>query len=380
MSKLANFCKSRTRVPRNDLFHHFFVPQNVILVKPFSSRKSSPGVRKNASEKSFIVSYLVNLCGMSLKSAISASDKMTFKPPKNPDAVINLLKDYGCTDAHIRQIITKWPDVLSSCPDKTLLPKLDFFRSIGVPLPTLAHNLSVYPFVLRRSLKNALIPSYNDLENLLGSSEKAAHVFSCNPRGFGISSTISVLRERGVPESSIVMFVLRKPTLIMISKERFARHADRAIEMGFDTSKIPFINAMKVFSGMNELTLKRKMEVHRMCGWSESDTVSAFLRYPSCLKLSEKKITDSMDFLVSELGCEPVDMANRPVLLGLSLEKRLKPRCLVARVLEENGLWERTISGLTTLLKMTEKEFLKRFIVKYEKEVPEILDIYRGKL
>ncbi|GFQ03346.1 hypothetical protein PHJA_002478400 [Phtheirospermum japonicum] len=345
----------------------------------------SSSVCGNASEKkSFTVSYLINSCGLSSNDAVSASKKVCFKSPEKPDAVLDLLRNYGFTNADISRIVATMPNVLLSSPNKTLLPRLQFLQSIGVPLPVLAHNLSVCPSILRRNLKTFLFPLYNYLKNLLRSDKGVVHVFSRAPRAFsrawsnGVYLFVSVLRERGVPESSIVSLVMYSPPMLATSKEKVAVCIDRAVEIGFDINESGFVHAMKVLLGMSESTLKRKMEVYRMCGWSESETVAVFLKHPYCLKYSEKKIMANMGFLVDELGCKPLDVARYPVLLGLSLDKRIKPRCLVAGILKEKGLKSKT--SLFTLLTLSEEKFLDRYILKFEKDVPELRGIYFGKV
>ncbi|KAI3449525.1 hypothetical protein Pfo_006190 [Paulownia fortunei] len=326
----AIICRRRLRVtPKNSIFvgPQFCALQNAILVKSFSSQKSSSDVHRDDPKQSFTVSYLINSCGLSSKDAISVSKRLKrvrIKSPEKPDAVLELLREYGFTNAHIPRLVTRWPLVLVACPNKTLLPKLEFFRSIGVPVAVLAEKLSVYPLILQRSLKSYLIPLYNYLKSLLQSDKRVVNVFSRAPRAFAhgwqreISSNIAILRERGVPESSIVLLVMYQPSLLIIDKKKLAVYVDR-------------------------------------------------------------KIMANMDFLVSKLGCKPVAVAQCPVLLGLNLDKRMKPRCLVARILNEKGLLKKT-TGVTTLLTMSEEKFLKRYIVDYQEDIPELLDIYQGKL
>ncbi|KAL3647990.1 hypothetical protein CASFOL_008958 [Castilleja foliolosa] len=355
--------------------------QNAVLFRLCTS-----SVCENAPENSFTVSYLINSCGLSSSDAVSASNKLFFKSPEKPDAVLNLLREFGFTDANITTLVTRWPNVLTArCPNKTLLPKLQFFQSIGVPLPVLSNKLSVFPFILKRSLENSITPLYKDLRKLLGSKEGAVHVFKQSPGTFGrccstgISSSISFLKERGVSQSTIVSLVIHQPVVLDFKKERLCVYVDRAVEMGFDLSASSFVRAMGVFLSMKDSTLKRKMEVYRSCGWSESDIRVAFLRHPVCMYTSEEKIMACMGFLVDEIGCEPGAIAQCPALLMYSLDKRLKPRCLVARVLDEKGLLKKTIPGMYTLLKLSEKLFLRRCIDKYKKDVPELPEIYRGK-
>ncbi|GFQ03348.1 transcription termination factor 3 mitochondrial [Phtheirospermum japonicum] len=375
----AIVCRRGLRVPLK--YHNLVAPPNADRV-----RSCSTSVCENVPEKSFtIFSYLVNSCGLSSKDAISASKKLCcIKSPEKPDAVLKLLREYGFTDAHhIPRVITGWPAVLLASPNKTLLPKLQFFRSIGVPLPVLAQKLSVQPSVLTRSLENSIIPLYNYLKSVLGLDERVIHVFTRSPEVFGrcwaegVSSNVSMLRERGVPHSNIVSLVLYMPSVLIVSKDKMDAYVGRALEMGFDVCKSGFVLAIRVFIDLTESTLEQKKEVYRRCGWSESDIRAAFLKHPNCLKFSEKKIMANMNFLVNTLGCERDAIVQCPAFLGYSLDKRIKPRCLVAGILSDKGLKSRT--SLVTLLTLSEEKFLKRYIVEYEKDIPELLDIYRGK-
>ncbi|PIN05046.1 Mitochondrial transcription termination factor, mTERF [Handroanthus impetiginosus] len=363
----------------------FLAPQNAVFIKTFSSKKSSSVVNGDYPKQSSTISYLINTCGLSSKDAIPISKKVTIKSPENSDLVLELLRKYGFTDAHIHKLINRWPNVLLSYPEKTLLPKLHFFHSIGVPLDFLAQNVSSNPLILQRSLEKYLIPLYDYLKTLLQSDKRIVNVFIRAPRAFAYSwrreipSNIDILRQRGIPESSIVSLMANQPPLLVIGTKRLISCIDRAAEMGFDRTKAVFIQAIQVFASMSESTLKHKMEVYRRCGWSESDISSAFLKYPICLKFSEKKIMDNMDFLVNDLGLQPDAIARLPVLLSLNLDRRMKPRYFVARILREKGLLTKKI-GLYSLLRMPETKFLKRYIANYEQDVPQLLDVYRGKL
>ncbi|PIN05044.1 Mitochondrial transcription termination factor, mTERF [Handroanthus impetiginosus] len=363
----------------------FWAPQNAVFIKTFSSKKSSSVVNGDYSKQSSTISYLIDRCGLSSKDAISISKKVTIKSPQNSDLVLELLKKYGFTDANIHKLITRWPNVLLSSPEKTLLPKLHFFHSIGVPVDVLAKILSSYPTILHRSLENYLIPLYDYLKALVQTDKRVVNMFKHAPKAFArgwpreIPANIAILRQQGIPESSIISLIAFQPSFLLISTEKLDSYINRAAEMGFDRSKVTFICAIQVFAGMSESTLKHKMEVYRRCGWSESDIHLAFSKYPFCMKLSEKKIMDNMDFLVNDFGYKPGAVARRPVLLGLDLDKRIKPRYLVARILNEKGLLKKKISA-ATFLKLSEEKFLERYVVNYQEDVPELLDIYRGKL
>lgn len=76
---------------------------SVLPTKYFSSeRKSkSSAQEKDIKQHSFTVSYLIESCGLSPETAISASKFVNFKSSKKPDSVILLLREYGFENAQI---------------------------------------------------------------------------------------------------------------------------------------------------------------------------------------------------------------------------------------------------------------------------------------
>ncbi|KAH6836685.1 hypothetical protein C2S53_007342 [Perilla frutescens var. hirtella] len=353
-----------------------------VFPKSFSSRKSS--ACGGDPDRSFTVSYLINSCGLPEKNAVAASKKLCIESRENPDAVLELLTHYGFTNAHISNLVSKWPFVLQSRVNETLMPKLEFFRSIGVPDAVSAQKLSTYPGIMKRSLENCLIPVYNDLKSVVQSDEIVVRLFARAPRAFASGwrrehfSNIAILRERGVPESCILPFLVNQPSLLILGKEKFTACLDRAAEMGFDVSKSRFLDAVKVFACMSERTLKHKRDVYGRCGWSESEVDAAFVRSPNCMTLSENKIRANMDFLVSEVGLEAAAVARRPLLLSLNLD-RMRARWSVAKVLMTKGLLKES-TRVATVMEISEEKFLKRYISDRLDDIPQLIDVYRGKL
>ncbi|KAJ4964295.1 hypothetical protein NE237_024234 [Protea cynaroides] len=137
--------------------------------------------------------------------------------------------------------------------------------------------------------------------------------------------------------------------------------------------------ALVGFSSLNKSTWKHKLEVYGSWGLSEDETILAFRKYPWCMLLSEKKIRGQMDFFVNKMGWELAVIVRSPQILGFSLEKRVIPRCSVLRVLQLKGLVEKDHS-IATVLTKSDELFLEKFVTKYEKEVPQLLDVYKGKI
>ncbi|KAE8727595.1 Peroxin 6 isoform 1 [Hibiscus syriacus] len=191
----------------------------------------------------------MNSCGLSLESAIAVSEKIQFQSPERPDLVLALLRNYGFSKTNNSNLIRKRPWLLLSHPHNILLPKLEFFRSIGLSSSELARTLSSETTLLTRSLENKIIPTYEFLKSVLLSDEKE----DCY---------------------CLETHYMRKSTLVL------AIHA--------------------LSRKGNKLIWDKCFEVYKRWGWSKDDILSAFRKQPHSMMLSETKITKTMDYFPGE--------------------------------------------------------------------------------
>lgn len=367
--------------PLGDLPSQLCLFQNTFVFKSISSKADPSEIE--GMKQSFTVSYLINSCGLSPKMATSVSKKLHFESPEKPDSVITLLRNHKFTKKHISKVVTRFPKVLLSRPEKTLLPKLEFFHSIGVPSADLAKTISWFPEILQRSLEDHIIPSYIYLKSLVDTDENVIYVFKSSPNIFlhrikEIPPNVKVLRELGVCQSSISTLIRNHPTTLMKRIDKFVDIVNRVTQMGFDSSRLKFLTAVYAVSCMNESAWERKKKAYQRWGWSEDDIRRAFLAYPLCMTVSEKKIMSTMDFLVNKMGYRSADVATYPPVLFFNLEKRTIPRCLVFKMLMLKGLVKSR--RLPTFLFMNNKRFLDEFVTEYQEHVPQLLEIYQGKI
>ncbi|RVX19096.1 hypothetical protein CK203_008735 [Vitis vinifera] len=329
---------------------HFLGNITPFVIRCFSSSK----------QRSFTVSYLINSCGLSPETAISTSKKVQFENPKNPDSVLALLRNHGCTDTHISKIVAKLPLLLLANPVKTLLPKLQFLGSAGLSHVDLAKILASTPNILCRSLEKNLIPTYNLFKGVVIGDENAAKALvrhcwiPCENLEKTIPPNATLLREIGVP-MAYISFLATFFTILAQKSDKFSNDVNKIMEMGFEPQKLIFVNALQMFFQMSESTWKQKMKAYRRCENHEH-----------------------RDYLVN-MGWQPAAIARVPVALFFNLERRIVPRCSVVKVLLLKGLVKKDLC-LGTFLKLTERAFMDRFIIKYEKDVPQLLDVYHGKV
>lgn len=163
-----------------------------------------------------------------------------------------------------------------------------------------------------------------------------------------------------------------------MSADQFKVTVELIREMGFNPLSTMFIHGVAAVSRFNTLTWNKKMALFRSLGWSHREVVLAFAKQPNCMMLSEQKIRKAMDYYVKTMQWGPSHVSAHPVLLCLSLEKRVMPRCSVIRVLESKGLETRTSS--VHFLIISEKDFLNKYVNEYKLRVPEVLEAYKVNL
>lgn len=97
----------------------------------------------------FIVDSLVERCGFSRERAFKDSTRLrSLKSPKEPDSVLEFLKNSGFKDTHIKTLISKFPRLLASKVEKTLKPKFIFFQELGLSGAPFADLVTRYPSLL----------------------------------------------------------------------------------------------------------------------------------------------------------------------------------------------------------------------------------------
>ncbi|OMO88727.1 Mitochodrial transcription termination factor-related protein [Corchorus olitorius] len=316
-------------------------------------------LRNATDEHSFTISYLINSCGLSPQSALALSNKIT-------------------------KLVTKNPTLLLCKPEKTLLPKFQFFYSVGLSGSDLAKILSSSPHVLHNSLDSRIIPSFNFLKDFIRcGDDKVLVAFKRFPdvlrKDFQsqAAANIAILRECGVPESKIASHLVNRPRTFYTGHEKFKRTVEQVKKLGLNPLKYVFLTAVHVLAQISKSTQERKCNVFKDWGRSDEEIVSAFGRFPNCIQYSEHKIKATMDFFVNIMGLKSSYIANNPQFLAYSLKKRIIPRFAVFQSLLSKGLIKKEIS-IGTLLSLTENKFLQMFVIRYED--PHLLKLHEEKL
>ncbi|KAF9610381.1 hypothetical protein IFM89_022136 [Coptis chinensis] len=149
--------------------------------------------------------------------------------------------------------------------------------------------------------------------------------------------------------------------------------------MGFYSRSTMFIHAIISRSGMTKTRWEEQWAFMCKLGFSHAECLSMFKKHPSSFVRSKENVHSRVKFFTVKQNFELSDIVKSPVILGLSLEKRIIPRCNVLDVLYSNGLiGSRNAGSLTTAWKLTEKEFIEKFVIKYQEVVLVIVSAYKS--
>ncbi|KAH7667358.1 mTERF domain-containing protein mitochondrial protein [Dioscorea alata] len=335
-------------------------------------------------DPSFTIYFLINSCGLSRSAAIAASSKLHLKTTKTPHSVLSLLRSYNFSKSHISSLVSRRPKLLLSSPSSTLKPKLDFFLSLGISdLPSL---LSSSPSLLLWSLPNRMLPNLNLLQSLLGSRSAAAaainksrSLLTADLRKL-LLPKVDTLQQNNVPMPVILKLISMHPRCLLESPTSFSNSITTLKSFGINPQSPIFAHALGVFDKLPERVWQRKLETYRSLGWSKEDVFAAFAKHPYCMSVSDEKITAHVEFLEGKLGWERSYLMANPVVISLSLEKRIVPRCAVLALLVSNKVVKLKNGVRARHLMMGQQWFLDKFVSRFESDVPGVVDAIQGKV
>ncbi|KAL2322458.1 hypothetical protein Fmac_026837 [Flemingia macrophylla] len=352
----------------------------------FTSATSSDAESDGNHPKSdtFTVSYLVNSCGVSPALAEELSKRVNLKTPHALNAVVDLLYHYGFSKPQIAKLVEKQPTVLAISAENTLLPKLKFFRSIGVSNSDMPKILISSHNILARSLEKCLIPRYEILRSVLRDNGEVVRALRSTPSGFtygGIVNylvpNVEVLRQSGVRQASISYLLIHCGTLAYRNHSEFMEAVNAAKKIGFDPLQTIFVVAIEMLLTKSKAVWESRFEIYERWGWNREMALQAFRKFPGVIKLSEDNFTKKMSFLVKDMGWPSEDVAEYPVVIAYNLEKRIIPRFSVIKILRSKGLLENNLH-FSSIICVTEENFLKKYVDNFKKELPLLPDIYNS--
>ncbi|XP_057829562.2 transcription termination factor MTEF1, chloroplastic [Cryptomeria japonica] len=301
------------------------------LFLPFSSSSSPSSPSLNV-----ISDFLSKECGFSSSQvATLMRRKPTLSRNKSDHIareIVHTLTDFGFTENQIKSTILRNPLILTLKADGELKPRIDFLKQIGLDPQDMPGIITRNPHVLTGSLENSLAPRILHLRNLFGSNVHLRQALK------------------------------RAPDLLTADFERRVKPKVEYVKnyLGISEGTIVFLVALREALSFSFETLENKIKYMANLGLAE-DEIRLFLKKcPTLFHCTTKRIKKNMDFLIHTAGLELEIVALNPVLLNLSVEKRLIPRYEVFKYLSIIPQ-SKDLPSLVTFFKLPEEEFIKRF-------------------
>ncbi|KAF3625117.1 hypothetical protein P3S67_012406 [Capsicum chacoense] len=346
----------------------------------YSTTTASKTVSDNTH---FLVNYLVNSLGFSKQDAISTNDKLTrFKTTGDPRTVLNFFEQSGLDKTHIGKIVTAVPKLLLCDVDKTLKPRLEILRDLGLSGSDLVKVVTGNLFVLGSPEVSEMKSCVSYLRDVLGSDEyvvKAIKKKTCLLSGKAcerVRVNTLFFRSIGFTDRDIRKFILQNPYTLLANPKSVEEKVQK-LEDEFSISPASglFIHGVDVFISMRESTIDTKLGVLRDFGWSELEIIKLVRLLPYCLRLSQKRLRAALNFYMGQLGLKPAYLASHPTLLMFSMKKRVLPRLELMRSLIEKKLLNEDYSMYTVLLPSDQK-FYQVYVLPHKDKMPDVCEPY----
>ncbi|KAJ4744885.1 hypothetical protein LUZ62_001281 [Rhynchospora pubera] len=309
----------------------------------------------------------------------ACSNLRGIKSSERPDSVVAFLKATGLSHDQIKAVVSFHPYVLARNVEKTLKPKVGELINGGFSGELLVHLIRYNPAALERRDTLSRLLFWRDFvgnnnQVLLKIIKRNTLLLICDIDKH-IVPRINLLKEYGLSSLDIVSLIGRGNRCLRRNLDSFKQTLQIIEELGISRGSRIFVAGLKAIGGYGKDKIKAKFEFFMVTyGWSEEEVHAAFRKYPTVLSISVNKVKSNMDFLVRKAGFESRSIALQPILLGCSVKKVLIPRYTVLSALQAKGLKKKC--NLFTASRMSESNFLERYVVPHEKDVPGLGEAY----
>lgn len=323
--------------------------------------------------------FLIDSVGLSREEAVSALTRYPvtrLKPiKKDLNVVVNIFQGLGLNKSQIKSVISASPTLLFNNLDKTLKPKIRLFQDLGLSGSDLVEFIMAHKTLFRTGLDCYIRPRIDCLRELLGRDDKVVVALKrcsfllgrCAPKY--IARNVMLLRKLGISDENPRAALALNPERV----EEMSRRVEN--DLGIPRESAMFYHGFVVMSSVSKSKFDAIWGIYRSFGWSDADIRKMLRNLPNMLSLSEARIRKALDFLMNELGYGPEFLASRPKLFTLSLERRLKPRYAVIKILNSKKLNKRKAS-LYSVLCVKESKFVENYLLPYKDEIPDVYESY----
>lgn len=318
-----------------------------------------------------------------------------------------LLMSLGFTDDDVTTLFKNNPYVFEAA-DGTMRDRVSFFMDkLHFSTPVIAAHPNLLMFNLERriiprcAVFNLLVSrgtrkmKMSEVELFMVSDEKFANTYvrpyldelpelvdalegRVKFEGLELScygeANLESLRDHLVPRASVKRLIKKYPNVMKVNPSHFASVVRGLKKLGLYLSSDKFVDALGILGSLSDQTSKMKFSLYRSFGWSEDDIHAALVRQPLFVGVPDKEIKRKVHVLRDRFGWTPLSISENPTILLLDLEKRIIPRCSVLKLLVSTKTAR--IKNRPQFFTMSDRQFFKTYINKFQNKVPQLLELY----
>ncbi|XP_027094971.2 transcription termination factor MTERF15, mitochondrial-like [Coffea arabica] len=349
----------------------------------YYSSNTAASSRNQPQNPDSMVGHLIDSLGFSQTQALSVRKRLSaYKSFKqDPDLVVSFFQGLGLDKTQIKRFISTEPRLLFCSVDKALKPRVQIFQDLGLSGPDLTAFLAYHAYILRRTDCYIRRP-IECLRDMLGCDEIVVEVVKRCGRlldpyaPLAIEPNVALLRKFGWSGDKISKLIVNKPWIIL-RETKWLEGLLQGVETDFGIPREckMFYHGVLVYASLKKSTFDEKIENFRSCGWTDTSIRSLVRNLPFTFTLSEANVRKSAGFFMGELGYTDEYLASHPVLLSLSLERRVKPRYEILKILIEKKLISEKVNHYNAFC-FNDLKFVNLYLHPYKDEIPEKYESY----
>ncbi|KAL2622230.1 hypothetical protein R1flu_002435 [Riccia fluitans] len=276
----------------------------------------------------------------------------------------------GLSESEVQQSLKLFPQLLHLRLEN-LKRKIQFFDSIGLEREKMAKIIARWPLVFRQSVERKLRPKIEMLQTLGVGREGIAKILTRYPEITAVSlednlkQKVAFFEANGLTGRRLVKLMTSHPRALTLSLTDLNKKLEFFKQKGFVPGSVEMIRALGVCITISTASLEARFLNLESLGFSLEESREIVKQQPAILTVSEKCIQDKVHYLVNHMERSVVDIVKCPSYLLYSLELRIKPRHRVLSMLKSEGLLREEAYSLNTIMIMSEKRFVERFVVQY---------------
>ena len=242
---------------------------------------SSSAITRDSNSALF--DCLTNTYKFTKTQALSISNRFSsvkYSDTERPQSVHKYFQKLGFSETQIRNVVLTWPNILFSCANKTLKPKVDFFKEqLGVEDSDLCEFISNNPRYLCSSLNKKLVPCIKILKDIYGYDEnnkdfvrvlgKCKFPLPVNPQR--LLANCAFLESCGIVGPQLSLVLKTCPTVFVMKESKLRDLISKVLDMGFSLDYGMIHHALYTISLSRNETLKGKLDFLCSFGFSESE-------------------------------------------------------------------------------------------------------------